>query len=127
MSDVAYYKVVQIISPYKVVINGGSDAGLKKGQRFLVYALGEIVKDPDSGEDLEQIEIVKGSGVLTHLQKKIATIESDMENKRPTTIRRRPPLGGMRHILGETEEIRREYVPFEEPQIGDLVRPYGSK
>lgn len=124
MSDSGPYKVVQIISPYKVVINAGADSELKEGQRFLVYALGEMIKDPDSGEDLEQIEIVKGTGVLVHLQKKIATIESNMEEKKPITIKRRSTLGGMRHLFGDTEEteISREDIPFEEPQVGDLVR-----
>ncbi len=125
MSNVGSYKVVQIISPYKVVINAGSDAGLKKGQRFLVYALGDMIRDPDSGEELERVEIVKGTGVLAHLQDKIATIKSDMEEKTPTTIKRRSNLRGMSHIFGNTEEteINREEIPFDEPQVGDLVRP----
>ena len=124
MSDAERFKVVQIISPYKVVINAGSDADLRKGQRFLVYTLGEMIKDPDTGEDLEQVEIVKGTGVLAHLQKKIATLESDMEEETPITIKQRSTLGGMGNFFGDTEEteLRREEVPFEEPQVGDFVR-----
>lgn len=124
MSDIGPFKVVQIISPYKVVVNAGSDAGLRKGQRFLIYALGDMIKDPDTGEDLEQVEIVKGTGVLAHLQNKISTIESDMEEETPITIKQRSTLGGMRHIFGDTEEteLRREEIPFDEAQVGDLVR-----
>lgn len=124
MSEIKEYKVVQIISPYKVVINAGAEAGLKEGQLFIVYALGDMVKDPDTGEDLENIEIVKGTGVLTHLQRKISTIESDMEDEKPITIKQRSAIGGMRNIFGDTEEteLRREELPFDEPQVGDFAR-----
>lgn len=124
MSKSEPYKVVRIISPYKVVINAGLDDGLKEGSRFLIYELGEMLKDPDSGEDLEQVEIVRGTGKLVHLQNKIATIASNMEEKKPITITRKSTLGSMRHIFGDTEqkEVNREEIPFDEPQIGDLAR-----
>lgn len=120
-------KVVKIVSPYQVVINGGSETGLKKGQRFLIYAIGEMINDPDTGEELEQLEIVKGSGKIVHLQNRIATIESDMTEETPRTIKRTASLGSMRGIFGDTEvtELNREEKPFEEAQIGDLARPNG--
>lgn len=121
------FKVVKIISPYQVVINGGSEMGLRKGQRFLIYAIGEMIKDPDSGEDLEQLELVKGTGKIVHLQSKIATIESDMTEESPRTIKRTSGLGSMRTIFGDTEvtELSREEKPFSEPQLGDLARLSG--
>lgn len=121
------YKVVKIVSPYQLVINAGSEMGLKKGQRFLIYALGEMIKDPDSNEELEQLEIVKGTGKIVHLQSKIATIESDMTEETPRTIKRTSGLGSMRTIFGDTEvtELSREEKPFTEPQIGDLARLSG--
>lgn len=118
-------KVVKIISPYQVVINAGSDMGLKKGQRFLVYALGEMIHDPDTGEELEQLETVKGTGTIVHLQAKIATVESNMTEETPRTIKRTSGLGSLSAIYGNTEvtELSRNEKPFSEPQIGDLVRP----
>lgn len=129
MSEDKILKVVKIVSPYQVVINGGAENGLQKGQRFLVYAVGEMIVDPDTGEELEQIEIVKGTGRIVHLQNKIATVESDMKEERPITIKRRATLGTMRTLFGDTEEteISKHELEFEEAQIGDLVRPYGGK
>lgn len=129
MSEDKVLKVVKIVSPYQVVINGGSENGLQKGQRFLVYAVGEMIVDPDTGEDLEQIEIVKGTGRIVHLQNKIATVESDMKEERPVIIKRKSTLGTMRTLFGDTEEteISKNELEFEEAQIGDLVRPYGGK
>jgi len=124
MNQNKVFKVVMIISPYQVVINGGEEAGLEKGQRVLVYGIGDMIKDPDTGEDLEQIEIVRGTGRVIHLQGKIATIESDMKQERPVTIKRRSGLGVMASVFGETEEteINREEVPFDGPQVGDYIR-----
>lgn len=122
------FKVVKIVSPYQVVINGGSETGLRKGQCFLIYALGGMIKDPDSGEDLEMLELVKGTGKIVHLQSKIATIESDMTEESPRTIKRTSGLGNMRTIFGDTEvtELNREKKPFSEPQLGDLARLSGA-
>lgn len=127
MNQETSYKVVMIISPYQVVINGGIEAGLKNGQRVLIYGVGEMIKDPETGEDLEQIEIIRGTGRIIHLQGKIATVESDMKEERPITIKRRSGIGTMSTIFGETEEteINRKEVPFDEPQIGDRVRING--
>ncbi len=121
------FKVVMIVSPYQIVINGGEEAGLKKGQKVLVYGIGEMIRDPETGEDLEQIEIVRGTGRVIHLQGKIATIESDMKQEKPITIKRRSGIGVMASVFGETEEteINREEIPFDGPQVGDCIRITG--
>ncbi len=128
MTDQNRFKVVKIISPYQVVINAGSEAELRKGQRFLVYDIGEMIKDPETGEDLEAIEIVRGTGRIIHLQEKIATVESDMKEEEPITIKRTSTLGSMRNLFGDTEqtEIRRSRIPFDEPQVGDRIRLYSD-
>jgi curli biogenesis system outer membrane secretion channel CsgG len=36
----------------QVIINGGSETGVKAGERFVVYRLGEEMTDPDTGESL---------------------------------------------------------------------------
>lgn len=119
------YKVVDIIdNNYKVAINAGSNKGIKLGDRFLIYALSdhEII-DPDTSESLGYLEIVKGTGKVTHIQEKLCTIESDVyEISQPTKIiRSKNPFWGN---IGTTEEhtSTREHVPFEEPSVGDFAR-----
>lgn len=128
MTDQNPFKVVKIISPYQVVINAGSEAALRKGQRLLVYDIGEMIRDPETGEELEHIEIVRGTGRIIHLQGRIATVESDMKEEEPITIKRTSNLGSMRSLFGDTEqtEIRRSRIPFDEPQVGDRVRLYNE-
>lgn len=125
MPEKDHLKVVKIISPYQVVINGGSESGLRPGQRLLIYDVGEMIEDPESGEELEAIEILRGTGRIVHLQTKIATVESDMKEDEPITIKRTSNLSSIRGLFGDTEqtEIRRREVAFDEPQIGDYVRP----
>lgn len=122
------YRVVKIVSPYSIVINGGSDVGLRKGQRFVVYELGEMIVDPETGDELEQLEVIRGTGRIAHVQERIATIESDMKEERPVTIKRKSSLGSMKTIFGDTEEteINRSDISFHEPQVGDLARIYSQ-
>ena len=72
------YKVAKIIDEYKVVINAGSRQDVCEGQKYLIYAIdNNEIFDPDTGRSLGYLEIVKGTGIVTHVQEKIATLESD--------------------------------------------------
>lgn len=63
--------VVSIINRYKLAINRGTIHGLKEGQRVLVYRMSEEeLRDPNSGESLGYLEIVKGKGRIIHVQEK---------------------------------------------------------
>lgn len=83
MSDRYFAKVVQVQDKYTVVINAGSLRGVKLGSKFLLVGIGELVVDPDTNEELERLEIVRGSGVVTHVQDKIATLRSADYDKAP--------------------------------------------
>lgn len=70
-------KVVKVVNEdTTVIINGGVEAGIKLGDRFLIYSLGENIIDEDTKEDLGPLEIVKGIGRITHVQEKMATLEN---------------------------------------------------
>ena len=117
-------KVIDVIDEYRVVINRGSREGLKNGMRVVVYAVGkEDLIDPDTGENLGKLEIVRGIGTLTNVQPKIATVKSAMKRPAPKTIVRRP-WGGLAGLGGE-EEVHEAAIdlPFDEPEKGDFVRP----
>ena len=53
------FKVVKIISEYDVVINAGSDDGVKVGDIFEIYEPGDVVNDPDTDEVLGTLDFVK--------------------------------------------------------------------
>lgn len=63
-------KVVSIVNATTVVVNIGADHSIRAGQTFVVVGLGETITDPDTGEVLEQLELVRGRVEATHVQQK---------------------------------------------------------
>lgn len=118
--------VAAVVGESAVVINRGSADGLKKGGRFLIYGVGGEIVDPVSNQSLGQLELVRGTGTITHLQEHMATIESDMRTA-PTKIRRvRKMPGLMSTIYGdEIEEYASETdtIAFKDVRVGDRVKP----
>ena len=75
MTDRYAAKVVKVFDDYSIVVNRGTGHRLNVGDEFLVIGLGEVIRDPDTNEDLEQLEIVKGKVEIVHAQEKIATLK----------------------------------------------------
>lgn len=121
-------KIAKIVDDYTVVINKGAKDGLKVGQRFIIYAYGDEIHDPDTNESLGMLEIVKGTGKISHLQDAIATLKSDMTEATSKSIRRIKRQSGMNfNLFGPTSEEIEEAnpplsIPFENPVVGDFVR-----
>lgn len=76
MSERYFGKVVHISDKFSVVINAGAEKDVKVGMKFLVVGLGDVIRDPDSGEELEQLEIVRGRAEVVHVQPKLSTLKS---------------------------------------------------
>lgn len=114
--------VARVIDDFKIVLNVGSNDGIKEGDTFLVYSLDkEHIKDPLTGEDLGQLELIKGTGKITHVQSSISTLESNMYKKlKRKYIKSNPLLGLGNHIEEEFSEPEQE--PFDSPKIGDLCK-----
>lgn len=76
MTNRYFSKVASIPNGHTVVITKGADSGIKEGDEFLIVGLGDIIKDPDTGEILEQLELVRGKAKAIHVQQKVSTLES---------------------------------------------------
>src|SRR5882672_5460239 len=97
MSDAAVRtrlaKVVHVVdpdttySPVEIVINRGSQNGVKIGDQYLVFGEGPMIQDPDTGKDLGQLELVRGRGEVVHVQEHLATIRS-IERRRERPAKR---------------------------------------
>ena len=118
-------RVVTVVDGYRLVINRGARDGVKAGQQWLVYGISKTnVLDPESGEDLGVLEIVRGVGAVVHVQDKLATLRSVAKGPgiKRTVRRRELSFGG----LGPTEEeVFRddgELLPFEDPEKGDFAK-----
>ena len=117
-------KVVNVNSPYQVVLNCGADNGVTVGTAFQIYGIGSMIKDPDTKEDLERLELLRGEGKVTHVQAKICTVDSTMAEEATRSIKRTagsPLLAALSGQSVETESIRKK-KPFADVQIGDRAR-----
>lgn len=112
----------------KVVINRGSADGVSIGSRFLIYALSkdELI-DPETRQPLGFLEIVRGRGVVTHVQELMATLEP--ESIRTTTrrvVKKSNPFSIIGNVGREEEVIEEPDVRqgrFDDPRPGDRAKP----
>jgi hypothetical protein len=117
MKERYFAKVVKVIDRYTIVINAGSDKGLGVGKRFLIVGLGETIVDPDTKESLGELEIVRGKARVTHVQERMATLESAEYEKQPDVKEiKKVSTGGNRglvNLLGPQETITESIKPTE--------------
>jgi hypothetical protein len=108
---------------FKVVINQGSRQGVKVGDRFLVFARGPHIADPETGEDLGELELVRGRGEVIHVQDNLATLRS-VEQTRAVRGKRIVRQSGVLGVLGPMteEDIPPEQMPFDNVGVGDLAK-----
>lgn len=116
--------VVQIINNYRLAINKGREDGIRQGQRMLVYELSrdEII-DPNTGESLGYLEIVKGTAKVINIQAKMSIIESDQTRLIKKTYH---PQTSRFYVdtSRPLEEIEEQLIiPFDDAKIGDQVKP----
>lgn len=115
-------RVLKVMDYYnQVVINQGEIHGIKLGQRFLIYGLDEELIDLN-GDSLGKLELVRGIGKVTHVQEKMATIQSEKKVTERTI--KRYNNSAWRTINGTDEEeiITPSNAPFDSPKIGDYAK-----
>ena len=118
-------RVVELIDDLKFVINRGSRDGIKVGANFLVFGLGEQIVDPDSGEELGILELVRGRARAVHVQDRISTLRSSETKTTPGKVRK--VLRQSRVAFGfpteeEIEEGRETTMVSLNAQVGDFAR-----
>lgn len=130
MSDRYFAKVVHIQDKFTVVINAGSEKDVKIGKKFLIVGLGEVIIDPDTNEELERLEIVRGNAQVTHVQGKIATLRSSEYDKTADEreIKKVTARGGLAVFAGPQDTVTETTKPGEQVirefrgvQVGDFA------
>ena len=113
-------KVVQIHperTNSELVVNLGKEHSVTADSRFLIYRLGEEVKDPDTLESLGNLEIAIGIGKPKHIQDKLTTVVPS-EMKR--TVQKYEKF--VAQLMGVEERTVETPILFDAPKVGDLVR-----
>lgn len=115
-----YTTVAKILSPTQVVLSSGSEDGVKPGMEFVIYDLSDNIIDPETKEDLGQIELVKGRVIAEHVQDKITvawTKARQVERRIPVVFRTTETVQDQLKIDGATP-IQTDRVV----RVGDRVR-----
>ncbi|WP_140420542.1 hypothetical protein [Novosphingobium sp. B 225] len=122
-------RVAAIIDDFHIVLNVGRDDGIQSVQKFLIYGLGQEITDPETGESLGILEIIRGRGKVVHLQDRFCTIKS-IDTRQLPGIKKIVTRNNPFRIAGlgappveEIEEGNRTVdEPFEDAEIGDFAR-----
>lgn len=101
--------VAQIIDSSTLILNKGSREGIKTGQEYIVYRLGDKIVDPETGEYLGRWEIVRGHGEVINVDEKFSVLKS--VNRGTGLIAFSLAASG-----------KSPYVPFNAPEVGDLAK-----
>ena len=109
-------QVAEIINPHTIILNKGAKDGVHPHSRFVIYKHGIEILDPTSGESLGILEVVKGTGRVTHLQDSMCTIQNEKEGKQ--FVSSIFPSGFIRDHF---EDLKGP-LPFIDPEIGDFAR-----
>lgn len=131
MSERYFGKVVHISDKFSVVINAGSEKDVHVGMKFLIVGLGDLIRDPDTGEELEQLEIVRGRAEVVHVQSKLSTLKSIEVDHQPDTREIKKVTSrsaGLAALIGPQDVVTESITPSEPVllalhgvKVGDLV------
>lgn len=119
-------KVVASLNEYELVINKGSNDGIKINDKFIIYNLGEELFDPDTKESLGHVELVCGKAKPKHIQPKLTTlISNDFEPPKITTTRREGSILSFTPTeIVEEVDPNSDRIEFDNVKIGSLVKKY---
>ncbi|MGN5130595.1 hypothetical protein ACTG13_13340 [Aeromonas hydrophila] len=116
MSDRYFGKVVHISDNFSVVINAGEAQNVKVGMKFLIVGLGDLILDPDTGEELEQLEIVRGRAEVVHVQARLSTLKSIETERQPDTREIKKVTSrnaGLASLIGSQDVVTESIKPSE--------------
>ncbi len=70
------FKVIKIINDTSLIVNGGSNNGISRGDMMQIIGKGETIIDPETKENLGNLEIVKARLNVTEVYEKMCVCET---------------------------------------------------
>lgn len=127
-------KVAKILDDRTLIVNAGSEKGVKLGTKFLISSsLGSEIKDPDSQEILGEVAIPKVKVMVTRVDVKYCVAETyeyqtvneggSMPNTITLTKIFEPPKLVKRYKTFEIEDSQKKAIDKEKSlvKIGDMA------
>ena len=123
-------KIVKIVDERTLVADVGTEQGVAVEQQFVVVQPVDMVVDPESGDELGTLELIKARLVAVHAQPRIATLaplpgeqsQSTVLSQRMAWDSRGAPIGSSDVILSVDRSQISGRHRVEAIKIGDVVR-----
>lgn len=120
-------KVARVVDDFTVVINAGTLDGINQGNVVMIYDMDGTIVDPDTGEALGELEVVKGTGVVTNAQERFSTVVSNIEDDSPIRVLKKSNPSEMARLARSLGYSTIEQIPvkkkrFDNPSVGSLVK-----
>ncbi|WP_424353675.1 hypothetical protein [Methanosarcina mazei] len=116
-----------INNQHSIILNKGSENGVKENMKFMIYERGKEIIDPDSRASLGYFEYIKGKVKITQVSQKYSIAASD-EHKTVVVNQIELPFFGTKTKV-VTKELPIDVTDFESNiikeekiHIGDYVR-----
>lgn len=114
-------KVAKIVNQTDIVANVGREQDVEEDMEFIIYEVGDVIEDPDTGEALGNVEYVKARVIPKHIQDEL-TVMTSAETKTKKT--------GLSAAVSSasTKEVQKSIASPSDTEfddtvkVGDLVR-----
>ena len=123
-------KIAKILNTKQVVINAGSNDGLKEGDHLeIIDKFGtDPVIDPDTGESLGTLDLPKGELIVSKIYPKMAIADSPVRHVSPHESLNAYPTIAARTLLGIGTDTIQDDLNVDPKQItGGLPEPSDSE
>ncbi len=116
-------RVVKALSEDRWIINLGLEQGIEANQRFVIFELGEEILDPESGESLGALELVKGHAQAEHVQPRMSILILEKKAAAPAAPRVLSAVLADTTMGAKKKGRRGRDTPKSQSvQVGDSVR-----
>lgn len=111
------FNIAEVINTTMAVVNAGNNHGIKRGMYCIVYGEGQEIFDPNTGESLGLLELLRGRAVVTQVQEKMCVIKACKHRVKTAFI-------AVAFAMGERfEDDDIKFTNFEDDIFkGDLVK-----
>lgn len=115
--DLIHAKVARILNNTDLALNRGEEHGVEEGMKFAILSdVGEDIRDPDTNEVLDSIQIAKTVVKIIHVASRSSV---------GRTFRTRRTLGMLGAISGES--TRQETLASDESRVQQELDPKKAK
>ncbi|HEC62269.1 MAG TPA: hypothetical protein ENI27_08455 [bacterium] len=69
-------QIARILSSTTLIINRGTEHGVKNGMKFIIFEEGDEITDPETGESMGHYEHVKGTVEVFNAQERMSEVRT---------------------------------------------------